>query len=219
MYQLGERIFADSGKEFYIPSDQPQSMEAASQDSYAALMSVIFRYTNEFFPKGSWPWTAAREAVFVLGGKGKYTQAELQRIYESDATGPLGFLAIANLLTYINHPAVTVYAQRGQERLSATDFRKDANLLLAGESVFSNSIGRLVRAIQSLSDEDVAAIAAVMAPNTAELLRESVAVLRENKDVSSNETLLPILDKYWSDYLKNEVEIQLKRFLQKQSKL
>ena len=210
--KLIARLAEDEGEDFYIPPDQPQTMEAATKSMYAGASAGVFKYINDFFPKGSWPWTAAREAVFVLGGKGEYTRAELDRIYNSEETGPLGYLTIAKLLTYIQHPATTAFAQKGMERLSAADFRKDYRLILQGESVLTESVVGMAQALRDLDDEDVDALAAILTPEAGEFFLRSVELIREGKDKPVGEALAPALDEYWNKALKQQVEAKLRQF-------
>jgi hypothetical protein len=209
--KLIARLAEDEGEDFYIPPDQPQTIEAATKSVYTATYAMVNKDINDFFPKGSWPWTAAREAVFVLGGKGEYTRAELERIYNSEETGPLGYLTIAKLLTYIKHPATTAFAQKGMERLSAADFRKDYRLILQGESVFTESVAEMAQALRNLDDEDVDALAAILSPEAGEFFLRSVGLIREGKVKPVGEALAPALDDYWNKALKQQVEAKLRQ--------
>ena len=128
------RLSADHGAPFHVPAARSDSTETAMSSLVSGLAAFVFTYVDNLFPKGSWPWTTAREAVFVLGGSGKYTGMELQRIHDSENTGPLGYLTIAKLLTQIKHPGATELAERGLLRLSVADFHKDLRVLLEEES-------------------------------------------------------------------------------------
>ena len=207
---LVAQFFSDEEELFYIPLDQQETMEAATRSMYAGAYAAVFKYSNDFFPKGSWPWTAARESVFVLGGKGKYTRAELERIYESKQTGPLGYLTIAKLLTYIKHPTTRAFAHRGLERLSADDFRKDIRLFLEGDSLLVQSVEEIVLALRDLDYDDIEAIGAILPPEAGKFLRQTAQLLRAANGKPNTEVLAPALDEYWDRALKEQIEAELK---------
>jgi ankyrin repeat protein len=210
--QLATQIFGEDGEDgFYIPPEQPETIEAATSSVVTMLSAAIYRLSSDFLPKGSWPLIAARETVFVVGGKGKYTGAELERAYKSDDIGPIGYLVIAELLTYIKHPAVSAFAQRGLEQLSATDFRKDARLLFEKNSGLADSFARMAAAIKNLDDKDVEALAAILPPGAGEFIRQSVQLLRGRNGTPLDEVLLPAFDEYWVKELKGKVQVRLSK--------
>jgi outer membrane protein assembly factor BamA/outer membrane protein assembly factor BamE (lipoprotein component of BamABCDE complex) len=220
--KLISRYSAEGEESFYIPSDWPETTEAETDSLSSFLSAIVYRFADESFPQGTWAPAAARAAVFLFGGESKYAQAELKRVYESEETGPLGYLTIATLLTYIGevaitieHPAPADFARRGLERLSVTDFRKDVRLFLEGESILEENIEEMAAALRDLDDQDIEALAALLPPGVGnsvpQIVRGIVWLLREGKDKPIEEALYPALEKYWDKMLKREVETALRK--------
>jgi len=204
---------AGGGEDFTFPPESPETFEAAMKRVISKISAVVFRYCNDLFPQRSWPWTVAREAVFVTGGKGTYTMTELKRIYESKETGPIGYLVTGKLLSSMKSksPLVRAFAARGLERLSADDFRNDWRLVLEGESVLTQCLVRTADAFRDLNDEDIEALVAVLPPEQATFVRNSVRLLREGKGKPVGEVLRPALDEYWEKALKKKVKAALQK--------
>ena len=71
--------------------------------------------------------------------RGRYTDMELDRLYRSEDTGPVGCLVIARLLAAAGVPVSKTFAQQGLLRLGPDDFLRDCNLFLRGESGLARS--------------------------------------------------------------------------------
>lgn len=212
---------AEGGEDFTLPQDSPQTSGASLQRLLTKFSAIVFKWCNDLFPQRSWPWTIAREAVFVFGGVGRYTTTELQRIYESKETGPIGCLATGNLLNVIKWPQwphARAFADRGLERLSADDFRNDWRLLIEGESVLAQCLVRTAEAFRDLDDEDIEALVLLLPPERATFVRNSVRLLREEKGKPVGEVLRPALDEYWEKVLKKRVEAALRKLAIKTSR-
>jgi len=136
--------------------------------------------------------------------------AELQRIYESQQIGPIGYLTTARLLSYIKSPLTRPFAARGLQKLSADDFRKDWRLVLEGESVLSQCLARTAEALRDMDDEDLEALLLLFSPERREFLRNFVRLLRQDKSRPVGEVVAPALDEYWEKVLKKKVESALR---------
>ena len=163
----------------------------------AMVSTWLLLHSDELFEPRSWPWTLLREACFTVQGKGRYTDEALTGIYESSETGPLGYLAIAEVLGHFQPPLARKFAARGLERLSAADFRRDCRLFLEGNSISSQCCQRLAASLRALDDEQVAALAKLQSPARGEFIRECSRRLRAAKDQPVLEALAPALDAYW----------------------
>jgi hypothetical protein len=146
-----------------------------------------------------------REAGFTLQGRGKYTGQALDGIYESSETGPLGYLAIAELLSHVQNPRSRNFAARGLERLSPADFRRDCQMLLAGNSISSQCAQRLALALCDLDNERLTALAKLQSPPRGEFVRECSRRLRAAKGQPMLDALGPALDSYWENELREQV--------------
>jgi hypothetical protein len=191
-----------------IPSDDAD--RALAQNSLSAFFAAFgFRYCNELFPKYSWPWTIAREAVFVSANQTSYTGAELNRLYESEETGPIGCLVLAKLLAKLNSPAARTFAARGLTRLTAADFQRDCDLLLEGDSRLARTFANVAALLREMPEEEVEGLAAALPENETALLKESVQALRASPKAPLTEAIGPAIEKYWSDSLRAHVRAAL----------
>jgi hypothetical protein len=195
--ELDEFLKTDEELErFYIPVDLNQ---AVTQDALAAILAgFVFRGANVVFPENSWPWTVAREAVFVLKGQTQYTGEQLDRLFASEM-GPVGFYVTATLLNRLQPELARRFALRGMTRLQGTYFAEDCKLLFAGETALSRSAGRLARDIRLLDEVDVGAVEALF-PGSGKLLRAAAAQAR--KEAKAEEVLTPLLEHLWENRLK-----------------
>ena len=189
----GTNTVAGNQEDFSIPEDQG-SGEATAGKVVAAVTGWLLRHSDELFAARSWAWTLLREASFTLQGKGRYTDQALTGIYESSETGPLGYLAVAEVLGHFQPPLARKFAARGLERLSAEDFRRDCRLFLEGDSISSQCCQRLAAALRALDEEQIAALAKLQSPARGEFIRECSRRLRAAKDQPVLETLAPALD-------------------------
>ncbi len=191
----------------------PQDMKTMkSPMSMVASMfaAFVFEISNELFPPESWPWTLSRETVFVAGGMGKYTGMELRRLYQSPQTGPIGFLAAAKLLTYVNQPLSRTFAAKGLKQLSVRDFQNDWRLIVEEDHLLSECLNLLSQALQDLDEQDLHAILALCSPAQAQFIRDIVRGIHEKETKSIEQVLAPVLERYWQNELKPEVEKKLR---------
>lgn len=219
---LSEHIFAPlddivsqlgTPGEFEIPLEAPESVEVAQKMAGSFLAALIFKYTHEFFPPRSWPWTVLHEAVFVTGQQDKYTGLELERLYNSEETGPLGFLTIAELLKHMGSQMAKSFAEKGLTRLSAAEFRSDVRLLADGNTPLARTIQNLAAGLRELPQEEVEAVTTTLPPIAAAMLRQTVMLLRQGQGKPLSEVLAPVLDLFWDLQLRDRVQARLGRVL------
>jgi hypothetical protein len=197
--------------EFTVPYEQTQSPGDAMRALIAGISAYLFQFAHDFLPAHSWPWTLTRETVFVVSGKGTFTERELQRIYESDDVGPLGYWTTAQLLRLTSSSAAQAFAARGLKRLSVEDFRKDCRLFLERESGLSQSISNLCQAVRNLQPFEVEALAAVLPADAGELLIRGARLLQRRREEPVNTLILPLLEEYWKKGLRATLETSLQR--------
>jgi TPR repeat protein len=204
-----DRLVADTNglagkqEDFWIPNDEGSS-QATQSDTLAVITGWILGHTDEFFAVRSWPWTLLREACLTVQGNARYTDEALTGIYESKETGPLGYLAITEVLSHFQALLARKFAARGLERLSAADFRRDCRLFLEGSSISSQCCQRLAASLRALDEEQVAALAKLQSPACGEFIRESARRLRAVENQPVLEALAPALDAYWEQELKEQ---------------
>ena len=196
-------------EEFSVPKEYGWR-EATFSDVIAMITGWVLGHSDALLEPRSWPWTLLREAGLTLQGKGKYTDQVVTEIYESNQSGPLAYLAAAQLLATMQPPQARKFAARGLERLSAADFRRDWSMLLAGNSLLSQCCQRLAAALGELDEEHITELVKAQSPALGECLRECARRLRANKDQPLTEALGPALDAYWERELKDQVAAALK---------
>jgi Ankyrin repeats (3 copies)/Sel1 repeat/Ankyrin repeat len=197
-----------SKAEFEIPID-PEAFRPTTANLIAVCADWVLRKSDDLLAPRSWPWTLLREACFVVQGKGRYVQESVRQAYNSPDTGPLGCLALAQLLGRFQPPLAREAAARGLERLTAADLRRDCRLLLTGDSILSQCCQALVEGLRDMEDAQVEAVVKEQSPATAQFIRESVKRLRANRQQPAFEALGPILDALWAQGLKEQVTAAL----------
>ena len=203
------RLFTRYRDAFAIPPEVTETSAEAELTNPVIVATAVLVVANEVFPRGSWPWTTARETVFVLNNQGQDTGQELRRLYESSQVGPIGYLTIAELLAEINSPYAAMFAQLGLQRLSAADFRKDVGLLLEGDTALATCFQRMATALRQLPEENVRALAAVFPPKIGTYLLIASKLLRERPNDPIADVLPPAFDAYWEGSLRAQVERKL----------
>ena len=204
----GDIAAATNAEAFLIP----ESLETP-RDTMNAMIALggnwLIENSGRLFAASSWPWTLAREAGCVVQGNTRYTDQVLQGVFESDQTGPLGFLSAAKLLMLVNPKSAKVFAQQGLLHLSASDFRQDCRLLLQGDGLVSQCCVNLVKAMQQLDKDEIDALAATLSGTQGEFLKDCWTAVREAGGKPLPETLGPALDAYWQKELRAQVRSAL----------
>ena len=194
---------------FGVPSDELDRKMALN--CVATIYGgFAFQLSGDLFPKYSWPWTVARESAFVMLNQGRYTDVELERLYGSDDTGPIGCLMIARLLRTLESPTSSKFAVQGLVRLDREDFLKDCDLFLRGDSGLARTFAKLAEVLRTVPEDELAALAAVLPETEASLLRESAAALRAHPDGLPAAVLAPAIGKYWQETLRARVREALR---------
>ena len=205
---LVQGIFPDAPGDTEARFELPFASPRTQGDMVAvAVAKVLLPWASRAFPRNSWPWTTVREAALVAGGKGKYTGRELERLYRSSDTGPVGCLIIASLLKRIKQPRLArLFAAKGLRTLSLEAFLADCRLFVQGGHEVARTLRKGVDILCALEPRDVAAAAAVLP--SAELL----ALLRqERKGKPADQALLSVLERAWHTFLEAELRQALER--------
>ncbi|MCP4451593.1 MAG: hypothetical protein GY809_09045 [Planctomycetes bacterium] len=197
---------------FIIPPNLDETATTSNKVLVSMLAAWVFGINNELFPPGSWPWTLARETVFVASGMGKYTQMEMGRTYMSPQTGPIGFLVAAKLLTYINQPLSRAFAAKGLKTLTSNDFHKDWSLLVAEDRLLSQCLDHMVQGLQNLDDLDLNRVLTLFPKAQEDLIRDLVKGRNENETEPIHQVLAPVLAYHWQKQLKAKVEQTLRAY-------
>lgn len=197
---------------FSIPMDDVDSAMAAN-NIVALFSGLAFDWSGRMFPKYSWPWTATREAAFLMMSQGRYTDSEFEKLYNSEDTGPVGCLALAKLLSTVGSPAASAFAMRGLSRMGKSDFLSDCNLFLRGDSGLARAFARMIAVLRTLPEDELAALLAGLPEREANLLREAAGALRSHPDAPLDKVLAPAIGNYWEGSLRARVRAALHRLM------
>ena len=145
-------IDREPARPFFVPmaSSEPAEVMRTLAIIFAAY---AFEIADGSFPEDSWPWTAMRETVYVLIGKGDHAGQELQRLMDQDQMGPLGYWALSQLLSMAGHPATSFVARNGQLYLDQNNYLKDLKLLISAHPALGEGLQKWMNAYRELSPE------------------------------------------------------------------
>src|SRR5688572_18439041 len=196
---------------FEIPADLGKVARAVGPLGFVAQG---LPFVDHAFPRGSWPWTLARESLLVISGRGKHSKAEAGRIYRADDVGPVGFLAIAWAYSHLDPVSARIFAKRGLERMTFEYFTKDCQTLLGPEGK-PNPITAIVSSLRHLNDDDLSAIASLLPPKPAAALKLLAAHQRQLPKDSPAAPLPPALQKQlWDAGLEDALHAALTQLSQ-----
>lgn len=183
--------------------DQSPPLERRSAyDPEGLLVRFILQNAETFWVRGSWPWTLARETAFVRGGGAQYTVAEVQRLASSPEMGPLGSFLGAKLFAGLSPGLASPLATRGVSLLSLGDFRKDWRVLLRKDSLMGQVLQNGLKALATLSEEDLATLTALLPAPAAACVRQGAELARSGKDGDMAEVLWPAVAQHWDRVFK-----------------
>jgi hypothetical protein len=171
----------------------------------ALVAEWLVQKSDDLLAPHSWAWTLLREACFTVQGKGRYTEEALRGAWQSLDTGPLGCLALADVLARFQPPLAREVAARGLERLSAADFRCDCRLLLTGDSILSECCQALVTGLRDIDPGKLDALLSQEPAFVGNFVRDGMERLRADTNQPVFEALAPALDGLWDGGLKQRV--------------
>jgi len=180
------------------------------------LSRVILTESDLILPPRSWPWTVMREAGFSLRSQQNYLMPDLVEIYNSDETGPLGYLTVSLLLEKMKLPQARLLARQGLQHLSAKAFRNDCYVLLDEHYAAGQLTARILRTLGDLDQPDLDILLKGLRPARAEFIRDCIRRMRSApKDQPLFETLAPALDAVWDKDLKQDIGNRLQSIADK----
>jgi len=196
--------------EFEIPEDTQSVVQQIKQRPAALFVRLGLPYYGRLFPQDSWPWIVGREAAMSVVGQAQYNSAVSQTLYESEENGPLCYLATAALLKQASPYAARAFANRGLERLSLDDFRKEYRILLAEDYVVGQCIIGIAEGLRELDDEAAEMFDRALFDDDVHLLRDAARTLRRDPDRPVGEVLPEVFDGLWQGGLKDRIEAALR---------
>jgi len=188
---------------FTVPAENigpDRSLEKT--DDFANLRRSLLVNADALWPRGSWPWTAAREAVFMFEDHPEYMGAEILRLAGSEETGLLGRWMMIDIAKALDPRLGKQIARLPQPQASAAAFKKDWQLLLRPDTRMGDVLQRAIKSLCVLSDQELAALTERLSPNEAEFIGQCVRLMRAAPDQSVAETLWPAVEQHWESVVR-----------------
>lgn len=191
--------------EFTIPSKSMENKDAARQ-MFERVAVWCAGHAQELAPAGSWLQTLLRESAFTLNSRAEHTSAAIARLAASESLGPIGCSLGLHALLRLNQDSWTTFRDLGSRRLTTGDFRRDYRMLLDPGSAMTHCLANLARELGTLTPPEVEAIAGLLPPDSAALVREVASATRKVKDFPVTDAIGPALDRWWEATARGEVE-------------
>lgn len=201
--------------DFSIPGGRGLNNILSFDDPKAVPMTLCFLGADFLFPRGSWPSTLVRETGLSIAGRSdpKYFYAELTDLYASSKTGPICCLVGAAAFHSTLPRTAGGFAQKGLQRLSVEDFRKDRDVLLDREHYLFPAVLAVVGALRTLDESETEVLLTGLPPDIKAGIQAGLARLRERSDVPTADLLDDALDDAWQGGWQSATERALRSML------
>jgi hypothetical protein len=194
-----------SDEEFTIPS-KPMANQDDARQRIEQVMVWCAGHAQELAPADSWLQTLLRELAFTFNSRTEHTSAALARLAAGEDLGPIGCFVGLHALLRSNQDSWATFRDLGLGRLSTDDFRRDYRMLLDPGSAITHCVANLARELGTLTPSEVEAIAGLLPPDSAALVREMASAARKAKDVPVTDAIGPALDGWWGTTGRGKVE-------------
>lgn len=185
--------------------DEPTGQAAVQRAVVRRVAAVVWRFTEEWCGRDSWPAALVRAASCGLAGDPVLLD-EMTQFMAAEEHGPLAH-AVASALAPV--PAVaTTLARRGQERLSTIAFHTDCHPLLGAARICGLDEG-CVSLLRGLDDEAAAEIGTLLCGDAAALMPLVRAVQAHERREDAVRGLQAALDAWWDGGLRGLVAARL----------
>ena len=205
----------DDEEDFHVPFDVSRDGITTQfefrNDWRAVAAGSMLSIAYKSFPHGSWPWTAAREAGYELLGTGGRIGEEFKRVARDNQFGPVGALAMAELIKHYSPQAAVYIANEGLGRMNREGFRKDVQLILGSDAPLARTIESSFEVIRDLPEEDIRLLARLLPPEKRPKLLQLARALRVTGNRPMREVLAAWLDDLWVTTLRAEVAAALQK--------
>jgi len=189
-----------------IPAeDEPTGASAVQRAVVRRVAAVVWRCTEEWCGRDSWPAALVRAASCGLASDPALLD-EMTQFMSADDHGPLAHAVAATLAPV---PAVAVsLARRGQERLSTIAFHTDCHPLLAAARSCGLDEG-CVSLLRGLDEESAAQIGTLLCGDRGAILPLVRAVQAHERREDAVQELQAALDAWWDATLRGIVAARL----------
>ncbi len=189
---------------FHIPPGQLPG-RSPTQQSTAPLAAALLVEADQLFPRGSWPWTAARETILTLEGANRHTAEAIQQLRQSEDIGPVGCAVLAALLSKTGTTEARLFARKGLTLLTPEDFRRDYDCLLRTNTVTGDLLRNVLGLFKTLTPQQTAALAAGDRSGQDRFTQALAETLRAAPD-SSPESAWPVFERHWTNVVRPLLE-------------
>jgi hypothetical protein len=208
---------------FDIPSVEMDSGDGDWNEGVAPLiMRGLIAAADELFPRGSWPWTYTREAVFGYASTKSHSffernaeglKPEIRRVIETTELGPLASLVPLLLFReYLPGEAIVMLVQRGRQELNVEPFTNDIRLLSYNEALSDHLLTQLTLEADQLNAEQRDALRSELPPPLASLLDRFVERRKIQPTESATKALEAVIQETWSAGLSDSLADFLGQF-------
>jgi parvulin-like peptidyl-prolyl isomerase len=181
---------------FTIPSKWIKS-QGGVLEQFEQVMVWCAGNAQELAPADSWLQTLLRESAFNLNSRTEHQTAALARLAAADNLGPLGCYGALHVLQTGKGDSWAIFPELGLKRLTTTQFRWDYRMLLSSGSVMTECLANLARELGTLTPPEVEAMAGLLPPDSAALMREVAAAARQAQDQPVADAIGPAMDRWW----------------------
>ena len=205
-------VLTSSNEEFYIPGE--------NDEWWVDLVESLFRSDTEFLRPNSTA-SALFQALMRVGIL--RSPANLQQLIEIAAKpdcGPLNCLAFGSASAWLAPPSGPIWGQLGLGRMSDGEFQADLEQWLHEDQQLGQIAIRLVRRMQSLTDEEAAALSTLCKdPESARIVAAVVVELRNpvqgaterERDIQELARFRAALTRLWAPVFRPLVAYQLQK--------
>ncbi|MCA9072400.1 MAG: hypothetical protein KDA84_25925, partial [Planctomycetaceae bacterium] len=163
------------------------------------LARMAYGFHRMLVPADSGParvgWTLALLSV----GRTQDVNTQLNRLLRSPDLGPLTCWYASRVFGLFKNGMGERFAQAGLEKLSADDFRKEAEQLLPAESLLFELVGSLGNAVRQLDDAEFAQLSLLMGDRAQHpALPNLIKTLRQEQGTPSRTVILESLTTLWT---------------------
>ena len=192
-------------EEFTIPSKTKEDHDEFQQ-AIEGIMVWCAGHAQELTPAGSWLQTLLHESAFSLNSRTEHQTAALTGLAETDNLGPIGCFAALHMFPAANRDWQATICDLGLRRMATDDFRGDYRRLLDSQAAITHCLANLARELGTLTPPEIEAIAKLLPPDGAVLMREIALAARKTNNQPVTDAIGPVLDRWWETSAKGGVE-------------
>jgi outer membrane protein assembly factor BamA len=176
--------------------------------------SVLLPIYRDLVPRSGWWWPAGRDAAIDWAEHGRLSAPQLTEMANSADIGPLGECLLALVAPLANEDLGETCGLAGLQRLSAKDFRRDYEPLLAQDSWLGKFVVSLAQAVRTLDAAELAALGRLLPASVPrEGLVQSLRELKSDPRAPIEVVLPQALDRLWIDVLRAHISKHLRTTL------